>query len=96
MGRDDVLSVLAAHRSDMENFGVQSLRLFGSVAREEASTDSDVDLLVSFQGKPTFSNFMKLRIFLEDLLGAKVDLVTESGLRAAVRPYVEKGAIRVA
>jgi predicted nucleotidyltransferase len=39
---------------------------------------------------------MKLRIFLEDLLGAKVDLVTESGLREAVRPYVEKDAIRVA
>ncbi len=33
---------------------------------------------------------MKLRIFLEDLLGVKVDLVTESGLREAVRPYVEK------
>jgi predicted nucleotidyltransferase len=96
MGRDDVLSVLSAHRSDLDGFGVQSLRLFGSVAREEASADSDVDLLVSFQGKPTFSSFMKLRIFLEDLLGAKVDLVTESGLRDAVRPYVEKDAIRVA
>lgn len=96
MGRDDVLSVLTSHRSELDGFGVQSLRLFGSVAREEASTDSDVDLLVSFQGKPTFSNFMKLRIFLEDLLGVKVDLVTESGLRAAVRPYVEKDAIRVA
>jgi predicted nucleotidyltransferase len=81
MGRDDVLSALTVHRSDLENFGVQSLRLFGSVAREEASADSDVDLLVSFRGKPTFSSFMKLRIFLEDLLGAKVDLVTESGLR---------------
>jgi len=96
MGRADVLSVLTAHRSDLDGFGIQSLRLFGSVAREEASTDSDVDLLVSFQGKPTFSNFMKLRIFLEDLLGVKVDLVTESGLREAVRPYVEKDAIRVA
>jgi predicted nucleotidyltransferase len=42
------------------------------------------------------ASFMKLRIFLEDLLGAKVDLVTESGLRDRVRPYVEKEAIRVA
>ncbi len=50
MGRDDVLSVLTAHRTDLDGFGVQSLRLFGSVAREEASADSDVDLLVSFSG----------------------------------------------
>jgi predicted nucleotidyltransferase len=39
---------------------------------------------------------MKLRIFLEDLLGTKVDLVTETGLRDRVRPYVERDAIRVA
>ncbi len=96
MGRDDVLSVLTAHHSDLERFGVQSLRLFGSVAREEATADSDVDLLVSFREKPTFSLYMRLRIFLEDLLGAKVDLVTESGIREIVRPYIEKDAIRVA
>jgi predicted nucleotidyltransferase len=96
MGRDDVLSLLTAHRSEIESFGVESLRLFGSVARGEASTDSDVDLLVSFRQTPTFSGYMKLRIFLEDLLGARVDLITESGLREGVRPFVEKDAIRVA
>jgi uncharacterized protein len=96
MGRDDVLSRLAAHRSELERFGIASLRLFGSVAREEASPDSDVDILVSFRETPTFSGYMKLRIFLEDLLGTKVDLVTETGLREAVRPFVERDAIRVA
>jgi predicted nucleotidyltransferase len=55
-----------------------------------------VDLLVGFESPPGFSSFMKLRIFLEDLLGAKVDLITENGLRDRVRPYVEKDAIRVA
>jgi predicted nucleotidyltransferase len=96
MGRDDVLSLLKRHREELEGFGVESLRLFGSVAREEAAADSDVDLLVSFRETPTFSGYMKLRIFLEDLLGAKVDLITESGLRERVRPFVEKDAIRVA
>jgi uncharacterized protein len=96
MGRDAVLSLLTAHRSEIESFGVESLRLFGSVARGEASSDSDVDLLVSFRQTPTFSGYMKLRIFLEDLLGARVDLITESGLREGVRPFVEKDAIRVA
>jgi predicted nucleotidyltransferase len=66
------------------------------VARGEASQESDVDLLVSFRETPTFSGYMKLRIFLEDLLGVEVDLVTESGLRPGARPFVEKDAIRVA
>lgn len=96
MGRDDVLQRLAAHRAEIERFGVASLRLFGSVARGEAAVGSDVDLLVSFRQTPTFSGYMKLRIFLEDLLGAQVDLITESGLREGVRPFVEKDAIRVA
>jgi predicted nucleotidyltransferase len=96
MGRDDVLTLLAAHRGEIERLGVGSLRLFGSVARGEASADSDVDILVSFRETPTFSGYMKLRIFLEDLLSARVDLITESGLREGARPFVEKDAIRVA
>jgi len=96
MGRDDVLALLTAHRAEIEGFGVKTLRLFGSVARGEAAAGSDIDLLVSFRETPTFSGYMKLRIFLEDLLGAKVDLITESGLREGVRPYVEKDAIHVA
>ena len=96
MGRDDVLQRLVAHWAEIERFGVESLRLFGSVARGEAAAGSDVDLLVSFRETPTFSGYMKLRIFLEDLLGTQVDLITESGLREGVRPFVEKDAIRVA
>ena len=75
---------------------MKSLRLFGSVARDEASPASDIDLLVEFEKTPTFSKYMKLKIYLEDLLGARVDLVTESGLRDRVRPHVEKDSIRVA
>ena len=96
MGRDEVLRVLESHKAELRSLGVKSLRLFGSVARDEAAEGSDVDLLVGFEKPPGFSSFMKLRILLEDLLGAKVDLVTENGLRDRVRPYVEKEAIRVA
>ncbi|HYG63915.1 MAG TPA: nucleotidyltransferase family protein [Thermoanaerobaculia bacterium] len=96
MNRNDVLTILEAHHADLDRFGVKTLRLFGSVARGEASPGSDVDLLVGFRSVPTFSEFMKLRIFLEDRLGVKVDLVTESGLRESVRPSVERDAIRVA
>ncbi len=96
MRRDEVLKVLESHTAELQRFGVKTLRLFGSVARDDAADGSDVDLLVGFEKPPGFSSFMKLRIFLEDLLGAKVDLVTENGLRDRVRPYVEKEAIRVA
>jgi predicted nucleotidyltransferase len=96
MSRDEILSVLKAHHRELELFGVRSLRLFGSTARDEATPGSDVDLLVDFAAAPTFSDYMKLRIFLEDLLSRKVDLVTETGLRPRVRPSVEKDAIRVA
>ena len=96
MDRDEVMRVLGSHRAELRKLGVKTLRLFGSVARGEATDSSDVDLLVGFEKPPGFSSFMKLRIFLEDVLGAKVDLVTENGLRDRVRPGVEKEAIRVA
>ena len=97
MRRNEVLEVLGRHSEELrERFYVRSLRLFGSVARDESSEASDIDILVGFSGPRTFSGYMNLRIFLEDLLGAKVDLVTESGLKDRVRPYVERDAIRVA
>ena len=46
MKRDEVLAILAAHREPLQRLGVKSLTLFGSVARDEARPDSDVDLLV--------------------------------------------------
>lgn len=96
MRRDEALAILGGHRGDLQRFGVKTLRLFGSVARDEAARDSDIDLLVGFQETPSFSRFMKLRIFLEDLLGATVDLVTETGLKERARQQVERDAILVA
>lgn len=96
MGRDEIIDRIRRSEGELRRLGVRTLRLFGSVARDEARPDSDVDLLVEFDGPRTFSGFMELKIFLEDLLGARVDLVTESGLREGVRPHVERDAIRVA
>jgi uncharacterized protein len=50
MKRDEVLAILATHREPLQKLGVRSLSLFGSVARDEAGADSDVDLLVEFNG----------------------------------------------
>jgi uncharacterized protein len=96
MGRDDVVQKLAAHKETLAGMGVRSLSFFGSVARDEATAQSDVDILVDFGGPTSFDTYMDLKFYLEELLGARVDLVTERGLKPRVRPYVQQDAIRVA
>ncbi|WP_237022344.1 MULTISPECIES: nucleotidyltransferase family protein [unclassified Halomonas] len=76
-------------------YGVRSLSLFGSMSRDEARDDSDVDILVSFDGPATSARYFGVQFYLEDLLGHPVDLVTDKALRAELRPYVEREALRV-
>ncbi len=97
MGRDEILSILRAHYDELcKKFDVRSLRLFGSVARGEGRSGSDIDVLVDFGGPAGFTQYMDLLFFLEDLLGERVDLVTVRGLREEIRPNVEREAVRVA
>lgn len=97
MRRDELLALLRAHFDEMvERFGVRSLSLFGSHARDTARPDSDVDLLVEFEGAPTFRGYMGLIEYLEHLLGRPVDLATSRSLKPRVRPYVEQELIDVA
>ena len=68
MKRDQVLEFLSSHRQELENqFGVSSLALFGSVARDEAGPESDIDVLVEFRETPGLSEYMSLKFWLEDL-----------------------------
>lgn len=87
---------MQAHRARLAELGVTSLSLFGSVARGDATETSDIDLLVSFDGRATFDRFMDLKLFLEDLLGRRVDLVTEKALREEIRALVEQELLGVA
>jgi predicted nucleotidyltransferase len=77
-------------------FGVRELAVFGSVARGGASAASDLDVLVDFAGKATFDAFMGLKLFLEDNLGVKIDLVTRAALKPRLRARIEAEARRVA
>ena len=95
MGRDEIVRLLRTKREELARFGVRAIRLFGSVARGEAGAHSDVDVLVDFGGPTTFDQYMDVKLFLEDLLQMRVDLVTERGLRPRVRPHVEQDAISV-
>jgi len=69
-------------------FGVASLALFGSTARDSATAASDVDVLVAFDGPSTSERFFGVQFYLEDLLQCPVDLVCEKGLRAELRPFI--------
>ena len=79
----------------MERFGVTRLALFGSTARDDAGSDSDVDILVAFDGAATSERYFGVQFYLEDLFGCPVDLVSEKALRRELRPFVEKEAVPV-
>jgi hypothetical protein len=95
MRRSEILQTLAAHRDMLTRMGVKTLAIFGSVARDEASPDSDVDILVEFQGPATFNGYMDLKFFLEDLLGRPVDLVTRKSIRPRLKTQIEREALYV-
>jgi len=97
MTKRQALSTLTRHRSEFrQQFGVQRMALFGSLARDEGREGSDADVLVEFSGGSDFDRFMDLKFHLEKLLGVRVDLVTEKALRPRLRESIEKEAIRVA
>lgn len=96
MNRTEVLQQLAASKAELvRRYGVTRLALFGSVVRDSARADSDVDILVSFDGPATSLRYFGAQFFLEDLLGRRVDLVTDKALRPELRPYVEREAVHI-
>ena len=96
MKRQRTLELLARSKPELQaRFGVIRLALFGSMARETATSASDVDILVAFDGPATSKRYFGVLFFLEDLLGCPVDLVTEKALRPELRPYIEQERVNV-
>jgi len=75
--RDQILKLAERH-------GATNVRVFGSVARGEATQDSDVDLLVTMKLGRTYFDFVALWLDLQELLGRKVDVVSDK----AISPYL--------
>lgn len=96
MNRGRTLQLLREHMPTLASeYGVRSLALFGSMSRDEAREDSDIDILVSFNGPATSARYFGVQFYLEDLLGHPVDLVTDKALRSELRPYIEREALHV-
>ena len=96
MQKSNVIQTLTQHKAKLsQQFGVSRLALFGSTARDTSNNNSDIDILVSFDGVATSQRYFGVQFYLEDLFGCPVDLVTEKALRAELRPYIEREAIDV-
>ena len=96
MNKQEILDLLSRHKPELaRRYGVRDLALFGSSARDTAREDSDIDILVSFNGPATSHRYFGAQFYLEDLLGRAVDLVSDKALRPELRPYVEREAIHV-
>jgi predicted nucleotidyltransferase len=84
--RQEILGLAARH-------GAKKIRVFGSVARGEATPESDVDFLVEMEPGRSLFDMGGLLMDLQDLLGCKVDVVTEKGLRPRIREKVLREAV---
>jgi len=91
--RQEVLTLLREHESELRDSGVARLGLFGSFLRGEQHVESDVDLLIEFlPGRKTFDNLMRVGDYLERLFARKVELVTPESLSSYLRPRISQEA----
>ena len=96
MKQEVVLQILKQKNVELTTkFGVNSLLLFGSVARNEATITSDVDLLVEFNRPVGYFGLFALQDYLEKLLGCPVDLGTLDSLKPYIKDRVVGELIRV-
>lgn len=95
--KQEVLDFFESHKQlIIERFGVKHLALFGSVVRDEAREDSDLDVLVEFEGGENYRNYFDLLFYLEDHLHCEIDLVSRDAVRPQLKPYIENEALYVA
>lgn len=96
MKQELVLQILKQKNAELSTkFGVNSLLLFGSVARNEATPASDVDLLVEFNRPVGYFGLFALQDYLEKLLGCPVDLGTPDSLKPYIKERIKGELIRV-
>jgi predicted nucleotidyltransferase len=95
MQRAEAVRALRANADRIADFGVIRLAVFGSVARNEATPDSDVDILVEFRPDVSVGlfAFARLRRYLTEILGCDVDLVTLEALRPTMRERILREAV---
>ena len=96
MNLKTVSAVLKHHNADLRQRGVKSMAVFGLLARGQATALSDIDVLVEFTRPVGLFEFIRLKMYLEDLIGKSVDLVTPDAIRPAMRAVILDEAVSFA
>ena len=84
--REEILRIAAKH-------GARNVRVFGSIARGEDDEMSDIDLLVEFEAGRSLLDHAGLWLDLQELLGCKVDVVSERGIKPRIKERVLREAV---
>jgi uncharacterized protein len=96
MNRADVITVLKRHEAELKKLGIEHLFLFGSVARNAAQDDSDVDLFFDHaRGQLGLYELMDVKERAQQILGRPTDIMTRASLHPALRSKIEESALRV-
>ncbi|UIE40495.1 nucleotidyltransferase family protein [Leptodesmis sichuanensis A121] len=95
MRKLDALKLVQSHQEELRKLGVKSLNLFGSVARDQANAQSDVDILVELDESIGFFEFFRIKHYLEDLFQRPVDLGTVDALKEHLRQPILEEAVHV-
>jgi len=95
--RESILNLLTENIAEIKKFGIKSIGVFGSAARNELKISSDIDFIVVFEeNKISFDNYMELKFYLEDLFKRDIDLVTKSSLKPIIRDKILKEVVYAA
>jgi predicted nucleotidyltransferase len=96
MKREEIIARLRQHEADLKRLGVERLYLFGSIARDEATEVSDIDLFFDYEkGKLGLFELMDVKAFTTSILGHTTDIMTRDSLHKTLRQTIEATALRV-
>ncbi len=94
ISKNQIITFLKENKQEIQDkYKVKKIALFGSFARDEATKESDIDILVDMA--PSFDNFFDLKYFLEDEFKTTVDLGKEKNMRLFIKNKIQKDLIYV-
>jgi predicted nucleotidyltransferase len=87
--KEQIFRLIQSNSQQIRSFGINKIGLFGSFVKNQNTDNSDIDFIVEFETeKKSYKSFIRLAFFLEELLGRKVDLLTNKSLSPYLGPQI--------